>query len=104
MTSSEELLWERLKGRQFRDLKFRRQHPLGSLVLDFYCHELKLGIEVDGGVHGIPVVAARDMARQEAIENAGIVVFRVSAADVEARIDEVLGSISAFFDSLSLNP
>ena len=48
-TDAEKLLWYCLRSRQLCDLKFRRQYPLGPYVLDFYCHEYKLGVELDGG-------------------------------------------------------
>ena len=50
-TSVEALLWRALKGKQVEGLKFRRQFGVGPFVLDFYCPELRLGIELDGGVH-----------------------------------------------------
>ena len=48
-TDAERLLWSLLRDRQFLGLKFRRQHPLGGYIVDFYCHEARLGIELDGG-------------------------------------------------------
>ena len=49
LTDAEQLLWRLLRDRLFGNKKFRRQHPVGRYILDFYCHELKLAIEVDGG-------------------------------------------------------
>ena len=49
LTDAEQLLWRLLRDRLFANKKFRRQHPVGRYILDFYCHELKLAIEVDGG-------------------------------------------------------
>jgi very-short-patch-repair endonuclease len=51
MTDAEKVLWQQLRNRKLGDLKFRRQHPVGIFILDFYCHEKKLAIEVDGGIH-----------------------------------------------------
>lgn len=51
MTESEKLLWERLKGKQIMNSRFRRQHPINIFIADFYCHEIKLVIEVDGSIH-----------------------------------------------------
>ena len=48
-TDAERFLWSLLRNRQFLGLKFRRQHPLGGYIVDFYCHEARLGIELDGG-------------------------------------------------------
>jgi len=50
-TPAEKLLWEQLKGKKLDGFKFRRQHPLGKYILDFYCHTKKLAIEIDGGYH-----------------------------------------------------
>lgn len=50
MTETESLLWERLKGKSL-GFKFRRQHPINRYVLDFYCHEKRLSVELDGGYH-----------------------------------------------------
>jgi very-short-patch-repair endonuclease len=82
MTSSERVLWQVLRGSQYRGLKFRRQHPVGPFVLDFYCEQLKLAIEVDGGVHELAEVRSRDRQRQEILEELGIRVLRLGAGDV----------------------
>ena len=58
-TDAETLLWSRLRNRQFRNLKFRRQVPLGHYIVDFYCHELRLVIELDGGQHSEEVDRTR---------------------------------------------
>jgi len=50
-TPAEQILWQHLRNRNLFDLKFRRQHPIGPYVVDFFCHEYKLIIEVDGGIH-----------------------------------------------------
>jgi very-short-patch-repair endonuclease len=92
-TRSEDLLWQALRRKEFRGLKFRRQHPLGGFVLDFYCHAAKLAVEVDGSVHHAPDVRARDRDRQTLIEAAGIRVLRVRAEDVESDVNAVLHQI-----------
>ena len=51
MTLEESLLWEELRMKRLDGFKFRRQHPIGIHILDFYCHQKKLGIEIDGGYH-----------------------------------------------------
>ena len=51
MTESESLLWDKLKSKKFHGLKFRCQHPIQTYIADFYCHKLKLIIEIDGGYH-----------------------------------------------------
>ncbi len=51
MTPAESLLWKHLRGRKLSNLKFRRQHPLGHFIADFFCREARLVVEVDGGIH-----------------------------------------------------
>lgn len=58
-TDAEALFWSRLRNRQFRNLKFRRQVPLGQYIVDLYCHELQLVIELDGGQHSEEVDRTR---------------------------------------------
>jgi very-short-patch-repair endonuclease len=82
---SEAALWERLRGRQLDGLKFRRQHPIGRFVVDFYCTELRLAVELDGGVHSKRDVAERDGWRQALIEQRNMRFLRIAAdADPEA--------------------
>lgn len=89
-TPSESLLGERLRSRRFQGLKFRCQHAVFAYVLDFYCPELRLAIEIDGGIHHTPQQRERDRERQLAIEELGISFLRVSADDVEDDLDGVL--------------
>jgi very-short-patch-repair endonuclease len=63
-------------------LKFRRQHPVGNYILDFYCAELKLCIEVDGGVHELFATAMHDVERSGELSKLGIHVVRVRNEDV----------------------
>ena len=67
MTAAEELLWGHLKGQQL-GVKFRRQHPLGIYIADFYCHKHKLVIELDGSIHNRIDVAQNDIERQINLE------------------------------------
>ena len=63
MTLPELLLWEKLRGRRLNGLRFRRQHPTGPYILDFYCPQAMLGVEVDGLAHEGAEKAARDALR-----------------------------------------
>lgn len=94
-TESEELLWSRLRGRQLNRLKWRRQHPIGPFVVDFYCEWARLAVEIDGGVHSIPAVALRDRDRQAWLEAEGIRVVRVSSEQVLVDLEGVLTLIAA---------
>ena len=68
MTASETVLWSHVRGRQFHGMKFRRQHPVGRFVLDFFCEDLLIAIEIDGGIHMDPSVARADVERQQLLE------------------------------------
>ncbi len=92
-TKSEDLLWQALRKRQLAGLKFRRQHPIGPSIVDFYCHEKCLVVEVDGGVHQENDVKEHDLARQELIEMYGIRFYRCTAEEVEQNLEDVLESI-----------
>jgi very-short-patch-repair endonuclease len=94
-TKSEKLLWQKLRNRQFHGLKFLRQHPVGSSVVDFCCHEKQLAIEIDGPIHQKMDIAKRDKARQELIEAYDIRFFRCRAEDIESDIDEVLAKLAS---------
>ncbi len=91
-TAAEETLWELLRTKKLHGLKFRRQHPLGQFVADFYCPELRLVIELDGGVHKETV--EQDRARDEAITRHNVRVVRLKNREIlnqsEAAIEEKL--------------
>jgi adenine-specific DNA-methyltransferase len=72
----ERLMWSRLRDHRFADYKFRRQHPVGPHVLDFFCNEAKLDIEVDGFQHGTPTNSDADSERDTYLELQGIRVLR----------------------------
>ena len=76
----EVLLWQHLRSQD--EVKFRRQHPLGHYVLDFYCAEAKVCVEIDGIVHDMGDRAMSDLERHTWLRNQGIEVVRIAAADV----------------------
>jgi very-short-patch-repair endonuclease len=94
-TPSERKLWEALKDKALDGRKFRRQHPIGPFIADFYCASERLAIEVDGSVHAEQ--QEYDAYRQEVIEGFGIRVVRVSNEQVENQLDEVLNKIRMAF-------
>ena len=75
-TEAEQRLWRLLRHRRFQGFKFRRQHPITPYILDFYCHEARLGIEVDGGQHNDPETRRQDAARTVFLASKGITVLR----------------------------
>lgn len=92
-TPAERLLWSKLSGNQLDYLKFRRQHPIGPYVLDFYCPELKLCIELDGEQHAFDENAAKDAARTDYLERRGIRVLRFWNSEVLQSPAEVANRI-----------
>ncbi|MCT2399142.1 endonuclease domain-containing protein [Novosphingobium mangrovi (ex Huang et al. 2023)] len=81
MSLPEGLLWRELRKRP-GGLKFRRQHPSGAYVLDFYCADARLAVEVDGMAHGMGDNPARDEARDRWFSDAGIATLRIPARAV----------------------
>ncbi len=75
-TWSEKLMWTWLRDRRFSSYKFRRQTPLGQYILDFFCLEARLDIEVDGFQHGMPDKIARDAERDAWLQARGVKVLR----------------------------
>ena len=93
MTPTEKILWEALRNGRLDGIKFRRQHPYGPFVLDFFCVEHQLVIEVDGSVHQQAEQRSRDVARDEYLEQHGLRVLRVRAEEVEQDLPGVLNRI-----------
>ncbi len=63
-TSAEELFWKIVRNRNMLNLKIRRQHPIGPFIVDFYCHELLLVIEIDGSIHDLEEVKEKYIKRE----------------------------------------
>jgi len=76
MTGAEKILWKELKNRNLNGLKFRRQHPIHFYIADFYCHEKRLVIEVDGEIHKRRAVKEHDENRSAELDRLGINVIR----------------------------
>ena len=93
MTPAERRLWYALNRRQLNGLRFRRQHPMGRFILDFYCPERKLVVELDGGIHDRQV--EHDEARTEQLKEYGYTVIRFQNEEVFADLDSVLARIQA---------
>jgi very-short-patch-repair endonuclease len=89
-TQAERRLWQQLKRKQL-GAKFRRQHAIERFIVDFYCAEARLVIEVDGMVHDY--TGEHDMIRQEYLESLGLRVLRFTNEDVMKRLEGVLHMI-----------
>ena len=94
MPPAEAMLWKRLQRRQIAQAKFRRQHSVESFVLDFYCPEVRLAIELDGPSHDGEEAALRDESRQKFIESYGIVFLRFSNQEIYRNVDGIAETIS----------
>ncbi|HQW44419.1 MAG: endonuclease domain-containing protein [Chitinophagaceae bacterium] len=101
-TEDEKLLWQRLKRNQL-GVRFKRQHPIWMYIADFYCHELKLVIEVDGSIHNVKEVIENDMIRQEDIVSFGIRVIRFTNIEVRTDIGSVISRIQTIINELQAN-
>ena len=89
MTDAEKILWKRLKDKRIFRVKFRRQHPVDIFVLDFYCHELKLALEVDGEIHLSAEMREYDEGRTYELEKFGIKILRFTNEQIFENLDEV---------------
>jgi len=103
-TDAENLFWYLLRDRRFLGLKFRRQHPVPPYVLDFYCEELRLAIELDGGQHNDPEGIERDRERDIFLARHNIRVLRYWNDDVLTRLEDVLEHLWAAVASEGPSP
>ena len=92
-TDAEQLLWGLVRDRRFAGKKFRRQHPIGRYILDFYCHECRLAVELDGGQHNDEETRSRDDRRSRFLREQGVRVVRFWNHDVLLQTDSVLESL-----------
>lgn len=92
-TDAENLMWQLLRAKRFMNLKFRRQHVIAPYIVDFYCHELGLVIELDGSHHGTDDAIEYDAERTKFLEALGLSVVRYSNHDILGRIDMVLDDL-----------
>jgi very-short-patch-repair endonuclease len=99
MTKSETLLWSRLRGKQ-NGFKFRRQHSIGSFIVDFYCSECNLVIELDGITHGDDSIYNRDKQKEKFLKEKRITILRFNDQEVIKNINETLESIWQVCDSI----
>ncbi len=101
-TQTEAILWESLQRKQLGGFKFRRQHPIGSYILDFYCHACKLSIELDGGYHSLEAQKEYDRNRSADLEAVGILELRFTNDEVLDDFSSVLGRIRVALEERKL--
>jgi very-short-patch-repair endonuclease len=100
MTETELLLWERIRKNKNGGYRFRAQHPIGKFIVDFYCHEALLAIEIDGSIHQNNIVAERDEGRELEIRKLGINIIRFTSEEIHNNLDKVAITISSILKTL----
>jgi very-short-patch-repair endonuclease len=98
-TDVERQLWHRLRNGQICDARFRRQHPAGRYILDFYCPALALAVELDGGQHA--QTGTRDRQRDEWLRQRGVTILRFWNSDVVENLNGVLEFIAVKISEMS---
>jgi len=101
-TKAEKILWENLRRNQLKGHKFRRQHPISLFIADFYCHQLKLIIEVDGEYHNAPEQIKIDDERTQVLQDNGMKIIRFTNCEIENNIGKVITQISLIIDAITL--
>ena len=93
MTRAEKAVWDLLKEKKVLGLRFKPQHPIDIFIADFYCHPLKLVVEIDGGVHISEDQIEYDIGREAELDRFGIKVIRFTNEEVERDIIHVQNEI-----------
>lgn len=96
---SEVLLWQEIKGKQL-GVQFHRQLPIDNYIVDFYCHEIFLAIEIDGSSHDDEKVAKNDIIRQKRLEDLGVKFIRFDDLDIKKHLSSVLEILQEKVNSL----
>ena len=103
LTEAEKLLWAELRNRKLNGLKFRRQHPLDKFIVDSYCNEKKLVVELDGSVHDEKISKEYDEARTAMLAGLNVFVLRFRNEEVINNMQNVLERIRTIADMLNRN-
>ena len=98
MTPAEVHLWQIVRSKQLEGRRFRRQHSIGPWIVDFYCAEERLIIELDGSPHDSPQRREYDTERQEALQDMGYTVLRYENKQVFEDLDSVVAGIMRCFE------
>lgn len=102
MTKAEASLWNQLKRKQIQSYDFDRQRPIDNYIVDFYCKELQLAIEIDGNTHDHPDQSVDDVERQKRLESLGVTVIRFTDQDVLRDMDYVIRAIEVTMEELEI--
>ena len=98
-TLSEVLFWKQIKSKSL-GYEFHRQVPIDEYIVDFYCHEILLAIEIDGNSHEGEYAIMKDEERQQKLESLGIRFIRINDIDVKKNLEGVMWQIKLFLDDL----
>jgi len=98
MTFSEVKLWNEIKNSQLMGYDFDRQRPIGNFIVDFYCKDLKLAVEIDGITHEDEDILLKDKIRQEELETFGVVFLRFDALLVVNKVEAAVREIRVWIE------
>ena len=98
MTFSEVKLWNEIKKRKLMGYDFDRQRPIGNFIVDFYCKDLKLAIEIDGVTHQDQDILLKDKIRQEELQTFGVTFLRLNALLVVNKVEAVVKEIRMWIE------
>jgi len=101
MTLGEVLLWNELKQKRMLGYDFDRQKPIDNFIVDFYCKDLKLAIEVDGASHYVEGAFEKDKIRQKKLENLGVKFLRFDDEDMKQQMKGVVKEIEYWIENNS---
>ena len=93
MTYAEVMLWKVLRNKTLLGFDFDRQRPIDNYIVDFYCKELKLAIEIDGGSHDLENIALNDRIREINLKSLGVTILRFKETEIRKDIKKVLSII-----------
>ena len=102
MTETENILWNALRRKNRKGYKFRRQHPMSTYIADFYCHQLKLVIEIDGGYHLKKEIKEKDEERTKNLLSLGVSVIRFTNDQILHSLSHVLNEIKIKAEKITI--
>jgi very-short-patch-repair endonuclease len=100
MTKAEIILWSRLRSKKINGYKFRRQQPLLDYIVDFYCDELELIIEVDGEIHSLNEKPKYDLKRDNILKINGYHIIRLTNLEIETELDSTINKIIIYINEI----
>jgi very-short-patch-repair endonuclease len=104
MTIPEIILWSGLRSKKLDGFKFRRQQPILNYIADFYCHELKLIVEVDGEIHSLTENEEYDKTRSKVLRKNGYNLIRLSNTEIESDLHSAINKIRTFMSQICPPP